>query len=387
MRILYYSSSPECTTGYGNVAREVIRRLKEAGHFVRVGTKHWMTEFRTMGDGTEIFEGTDIGIINQMVEQEGFDWLISYFDIWLLDGKRRFPKDKWLAIVPIDTELVQQGILRVAADAGMLAACARHGERELRAAGLEPWYMPLGVRCDHFYPKSEGRSAWRAEFGLTDENFVVGSVGLNYGDDRKGFIPLMRAFKSLHERHPGARLYLHTLANERRQASNALPYFDIAQDMGIGDWLIWSNQLATQLGRIDTEWLTDSYCGIDVFCLPTKGEGFGLPIIEAQACGTPVVTTATTTGPELTSPSGGWLIPTTEDDLRWLPGGGWRHEVRPAAILARLEEAWEAWSGGNGDWDERKTKARTFAERYSWDAVWPTYWEPVIAEMERRLER
>jgi hypothetical protein len=42
---------------------------------------------------------------------------------------------------------------------------------------------------------------------------------LNYGDDRKGFIQLMKAFKSFHEDHPEARLYLHTLANHRLQAA------------------------------------------------------------------------------------------------------------------------------------------------------------------------
>jgi len=118
-------------------------------------------------------------------------------------------------------------------------------------------------------------------------------------------------------------------------------------------------------------------------CLATKGEGFGLPLIEAQACGIPVVTTATTSGPELCKT--GWLIDVDADDRFWIGTETWRLEPRPSSILAALEKAHMAWRSNL--WPEEKANAQAKVAEYSWDAVWEKYWLPVLKEMEKRLDR
>lgn len=51
-------------------------------------------------------------------------------------------------------------------------------------------------------------------------------------------------------------------------------------------------ELATvrRLGRVDDEWLVDLYRGATAFLYPSLAEGFGLPVVEAMACGTAVLT-------------------------------------------------------------------------------------------------
>jgi glycosyltransferase involved in cell wall biosynthesis len=55
-----------------------------------------------------------------------------------------------------------------------------------------------------------------------------------------------------------------------------------ARELGLTADIDW-------VGYVTSEELLREYQQADVFCLPSRYEGFGLPILEAMACGTPVV--------------------------------------------------------------------------------------------------
>lgn len=57
-------------------------------------------------------------------------------------------------------------------------------------------------------------------------------------------------------------------------------------------------------GRIDGADLAAIYSGADLFCFPSLFEGFGLPPLEAMACGTPVVSSNLSSLPEVVGDSG-----------------------------------------------------------------------------------
>jgi SAM-dependent methyltransferase len=118
---------------------------------------------------------------------------------------------------------------------------------------------------------------------------------------------------------------------------------------------------------------------MDVFLLPSKGEGFGVPIVEAQACGVPVITTNCTAQPELVE--GGWLV----KDLTptWTAQGSWQFECNPHEIAEYLEEAYDEWKSGKIQ--ERKDKAREKAKEYEWDKLIPEYWKPTLEDIEKRI--
>jgi glycosyltransferase involved in cell wall biosynthesis len=68
-------------------------------------------------------------------------------------------------------------------------------------------------------------------------------------------------------------------------------------------------------GFIDDADLPLWYAAATVFTLPSLYEGFGIPLIEAMACGTPVVTSSSSSLPEVVGDAGLIVSPTDPDQL------------------------------------------------------------------------
>ena len=66
-----------------------------------------------------------------------------------------------------------------------------------------------------------------------------------------------------------------------------------AKAQKLANWIQWLDLKNVHViwGDLDDNALLNLYCSTDVFVLPSRGEGWGLPIIEAAAMGLPVVTT------------------------------------------------------------------------------------------------
>jgi hypothetical protein len=142
----------------------------------------------------------------------------------------------------------------------------------------------------------------------------------------------------------------------------------------------WVNQDRYKSYVIDTEEMVATYNGMDIMCLPSKGEGFGMPWTEAQACGTPIISADTTSGRELNF--GGWVIPREDDDFEFSVLLTYYVRVRPTIISNYMEKAFKSWEGG--DFKTRQKKARKGALDYDWDIVYEKYWRPALKALEDR---
>jgi glycosyltransferase involved in cell wall biosynthesis len=72
------------------------------------------------------------------------------------------------------------------------------------------------------------------------------------------------------------------------------------------------------VGRVADDALVTLYRGADCFVFPSRGEGFGLPPLEAMACGTPVVASRASSVPEVVGDAGVLVDP---DDVADFAGG------------------------------------------------------------------
>ena len=153
-------------------------------------------------------------------------------------------------------------------------------------------YIPHGVDCDFFKPQKIAKP--------NPDTFVVGCVARN--QHRKNIPRLMRSFKLFVEKNnltpDDAKLMLHMDWADHMGWNieyMASPYiYDIA------DYLMPPTMGSLEGGQHpDDMGMVNIYNLMDVHALPTGGEGFGIPTVEAMACGTPNVICNYTTSYEI----------------------------------------------------------------------------------------
>ena len=128
-------------------------------------------------------------------------------------------------------------------------------------------------------------------------------------------------------------------------------------------------------GLIQPADLRDWYGAIDVLLAATYGEGFGLPIVESLACGTPVITTKCSSMEEL-NPDG--ISVDGEPFYNGVHRGWW---IRPSVsgMVRALEQAYEQ----RGDVDP--VKLRESVAQYEVGAVAEKHMRPVVDALLERM--
>jgi alpha-1,3-rhamnosyl/mannosyltransferase len=180
--------------------------------------------------------------------------------------------------------------LRRAQSLGRLLADSVWTKRTLvDALGLRPEgiaVVPLGVDQEVFRP-APVPPAVRQRYGLSEGAPYVLYVGSE--DPRKNVEVLLRAFALVSPRLPQLRLLKVGPAQHQGQRRRLE---GLAGELGIGPAVRF-------LDHVPEPDLPALYNAAAVCVLPSAYEGFGLPVLEAMACGTPVVCAAAGALPEL----------------------------------------------------------------------------------------
>ncbi len=148
--------------------------------------------------------------------------------------------------------------------------------------------VPLGVDPQIYYPVSgDRRQLLRESFGWSNY-FIFLNIGGQ--TDRKGIRPLLKAFAAVVDKYPDARLVLkgsELLYPSRDEIAEACRVvLGDAERARVLPRLIYTGS------QLSFAQIAELYQAADVYVSPYLAEGFNLPVLEAAACGLPVICTA-----------------------------------------------------------------------------------------------
>ena len=381
MRLNWFSNSPAATTGYGVQTKLFVPRLAK---LLDGGIS--VTAFFGVQSGVLNINGIKVypnfkhpygqDVIGAHATWDQADAVVTLVDAWVIENQNI--DVPWFPWFPIDHEPMPANVLAKVRQAAKPIVMSKFGKRMAEQVGLDVWYAPHGADTSIFKPLD--REEAREHLKWPQDKFIVGMVAANKDNpSRKSFHEQIAAFAALHANHPDTMLYLHT--DDGSRGGNGVNIIKFINRMGLklGEDVLICDQYMNGLGFPDA-YMVDVYNGLDVLTNVAMGEGFGIPILEAQACGTPVIVGDWTSMSELCF--AGWKIDKAEalpvyhdffDAFQWQATAG--------AIADRMEQAYAAWN----DYDLRN-QARRGALPYDADDVTRQYWKPVLKEMREMIE-
>lgn len=377
--VLWCSNHPVAPTGYGQQTQQVVLRMAAQGYRVAVannyGTEGHVSAWRNIRIYPRGFAPYSDDVIAAYARSWGHDngadpLVITLFDVWPYgDFPSQVPKvASW---VPIDHEPAPAKVTNWLRKPNVTPiAMSQFGQAMLEKAGLQPLYVPHAIETSVFKPTPtiQGVRGRDIMGGIPDDAWVIGMNAANKGyPDRKAWAPNLLAASALMQAHDDVWLYLHTEPTGSMQGLNLM---ELLHAVGAPmDRVRIVEQFAYRMG-MPQEALAAIYSGMDVLLACSLGEGFGIPVVEAQATGTPVIVTDWTAQPELVGDGhavGGQPY--------WdAPQGSWWMTPSVSEIIAALEDMYARGQG-------RSQKAIDFAQQYDADAVYESHWKPVLQEL------
>ena len=220
---------------------------------------------------------------------------------------------------------------------------------------FEAW-LEAAARARRVLCPSEATAADLADAGIPTERICVVPLGV----DLRAAEPVdVEALRTTHGLDGNVVLWV-GVAEPRKNLAGLVEAMEAVPDavlvlVGPPGWGVDVERLVAPLGDrvrmvgpVDDAEKRSWYALADVFAFPSLLEGFGLPVLEAMAQGTPVVTSAGTATAEVVGDAGVLVDPTDSGSL----AEGIRHLLDDGEAAGRLAAA-----------------GRTRAGSFTWDAV------------------
>ena len=379
--VTVFSNSPGQPTGYGQAAHALVQLLKRDGANVaslsNYGHEGINTTYKTKyGDIPIYARGNDL-YSNDVAPAHHKHWralnpnqpdlMITLYDVWVLTSKAfdDIPIASW---TPVDHNPVPPGVLQWLKKENVTPlAMSKFGLDQINKAGLDGHYIPHSIDTKVFkYTDKIDGIPINDFMGFEPDRYVVGMNAANKASGilhRKAYGENMMAFAMFCRKHPEAMLYIHADASSQ----HGWNLIALGQMLGIPkDNMTFPDPLAYRYG-MSQSMLAGIYSSFDVLLATSYGEGFGVPTVEAQAVGVPVIVSNFTASPELVGD--GWVI---SGQPLYDPA---QHSFWNIPSVPEIAEALEqAYTRGK----VKSKKAVEFAQGFDHEKVWQENWLPML---------
>jgi glycosyltransferase involved in cell wall biosynthesis len=379
-----FSNSPAMPTGYGIATEALVTLLKRDGADVAAlsnyGHEGINSTYKTKYGDIPLYARGSEAYSNDVAPAHHKHWkalnakqpdlMITLYDVWVLNNKAydSIPIASW---TPIDHNPVPPAVLLWLKKENVTPlAMSKFGLEQINKAGVEGHYIPHSIDTNVFKPTDTiGEMSGQEFMGFEDDRFIVGMNAANKASGiihRKAFGENMMAFAMLCRKYPDAILYIHTDAS----SPHGWNLMALGQMLGIPvDNMAFPDPLAYRYG-MSQETLAGIYSQMDVLLATSYGEGFGVPTVEAAACGVPTIVSNFAASPELVGD--GWVVSgqplydPAQHSFFTIPS--------VPEIFAALEEAYKRGKG-------KSEKAIKFASAFDHEKVWQNNWMPVLKKL------
>ena len=381
LKILWSSVTPTVESGYGRVTNEVVKRLIKAGFDV-MNHGYQSTGRLHKVDGTfRILEAGDkkygVDVIPKYLDKHQRDIYITLFDPWIFPDKMSNLGRPWIPYTPVDSAPVswlQKNKLQYAFE---IICYSEFAKKELEKAGLHAVNIPHGVDTKVYKPFSRAKKMeLRKKFGIEKDDFVIGSVGANLWN-RKDFPRMIRIFAEFNKKVPKSQLYIH--AKPDGESGRRFNLAELAKLYGVLGKVKFPRSGAPKL---TDEQMANMYNTFDVYFATSRAEACGMPILEAQSCGTPAIVPDNSAQPEWVK-GHGWVVP-CNDHLVVLTTP--QHNKWP---LINVKKATAALLDSYKNIAKRKKygkSARKAMLKYDWDKIVKEKWIPFLNKVYKDLD-
>jgi len=316
------SNSPYLPTGYGIQAGYLVDRLKRDGVDVAALSNYGLDGIKgtletPYGEIPHYARGFDaysndvicmnhahhVANANKASKTHLKDVLVTLYDVWVLQGKAYDNINQIVSWTPLDHITIPPAVLGWLQKTNVLpVAMSPHGKRQMEENGLECEYIPHAVDTKVMKPTATVNGVSTRKFmNVNDDDFIVGMNAANKASGlvhRKAFAENLMAFSIFAKNRPDAKLYLHT---DPFGGAGGWNLFILCESLGLKHDQVIFPDIADFRYGISQEVLAGFYTAMDVMLTPSFGEGFGVPTIEAQACGTPIIGSNWAATPDLVS--------------------------------------------------------------------------------------
>lgn len=384
LKILWSSNAIWSPSGYSNVSRDMYQNFRDNGWTPEtlafldmyglmggkqkddLGFLHYPIMDHNMGSDAMVHHGRDFKA----------DVVISLQDVWPLNPQDLQQIPRYIPWAPIDYDPVPRMLTQNLRFANRIISMSRFGEKQLQENGLSSTFIPHGVNTKIFTNMDKRQR--KIDLKINPDTFIFGMVSANKEaiNPRKSFQQVLDAFKQFLVDKPNTLLYIHT-DPEFPGGFNIKQY---AEFLGIASHIAFPDRYGMRYNT-PKEAMNLVYNTFDCLLSPSSSEGFGIPVIEAQACGVPAIVNDWTSMPEMIQEGvTGYKVKRNDNLKIFYPVGSYFCFPDTQDLYQKMLRVHDMHT------DKMGVSARKWImENYDQDMLFETKWKPFLTRIENEI--